>query len=152
LQLVATGGYNLLVSAVVEELAGPDCFGLMDTCEIGRIGYSGRYGPLVLPVNYRVHDAAVVFRTGADGPLVEDLYTGIRDADYRVCFEIDQIDQVDRSGWSVIIQGAAHLVEDEAERDALMRIGLEPWPGGSRDVFVRIAPRVISGRRITRPE
>jgi nitroimidazol reductase NimA-like FMN-containing flavoprotein (pyridoxamine 5'-phosphate oxidase superfamily) len=140
------------VTAVVEELAEPDCFRLMDTCEIGRIGYSGRYGPLVLPVNYRVHDEAVVFRTGADGPLHEDLYTGITDADYRVCFEIDQIDQSDRTGWSVVIQGAAHLVQDDAERDALRQIGLEPWPGGSRDVFVRISPSVISGRRITRPE
>jgi nitroimidazol reductase NimA-like FMN-containing flavoprotein (pyridoxamine 5'-phosphate oxidase superfamily) len=136
----------------VEELAEAECFRLMDTCEIGRIGFSGRYGPLVLPVNYRLHDQAVVFRTMQDGPLHEDLYTGIANADYRVCFEIDQIDGAERTGWSVLIQGAAHLVEDGAERGELQEIGIQPWPGGSRDCFVRIAPSLISGRRITRPE
>ena len=104
----------------------------------------------MLPVNYRLHEDSVVFRTSQESPLREDLYTGITDADYRVCFEIDEIDPDDRTGWSVLLQGAAHLVDDESERELLKLIGLEPWPGGSRDSFVRIAPSAISGRRITR--
>jgi nitroimidazol reductase NimA-like FMN-containing flavoprotein (pyridoxamine 5'-phosphate oxidase superfamily) len=30
---------------------------------IGRIAYQSRFGPAVLPVNYKWHDGAVVFRT-----------------------------------------------------------------------------------------
>jgi len=44
----------------------------------------------VLPVNYRVVDGAILFRTGQDSPTGEDLRTGIAHADYKVAFEIDR--------------------------------------------------------------
>jgi hypothetical protein len=30
---------------------------------VGRIGYSGRYGPTILPVNFMVQDNVIYFRT-----------------------------------------------------------------------------------------
>ena len=40
---------------------------------IGRIAYVSRFGPAVLPVNYKVQDGAIVFRTAENGPLDEDI-------------------------------------------------------------------------------
>jgi hypothetical protein len=43
----------------------------------------------------------------------------------------------------------AHEVADEREVKRLEdRTHLEPWAGGARDVYVRIAPTRISGRCI----
>jgi hypothetical protein len=97
-----------------------------------------------------VLDGPVVFRTVAGSPLGEDLRTGITNADYKVAFEIDEIDLAERTGWSVLIQGGAHYVEDEEERAVAQRAGIDPWAGGERDLYVRITPTLIAGRRIRR--
>jgi nitroimidazol reductase NimA-like FMN-containing flavoprotein (pyridoxamine 5'-phosphate oxidase superfamily) len=141
----------LLVKTVIEELDEAECWRLIDGAEVGRIGFTGRYGQVVLPVNYKVHDGSLVFRTGEHSPLEEDLHTGIADADYKVAFEIDDIDTAERAGWSVLVQGAAHLVHDEAEQAKFRSTGVDPWAGGVREMFVRISPTRISGRRITHP-
>ena len=91
-----------------------------------------------------------MFRTTPASPLDEDLRTGIAGADYKVAFEIDSIDSAAREGWSVMVQGAAHPVEDQAERDEMSRAGVDPWPGGDKELFIRIAPTRITGRRIRR--
>lgn len=135
---------------IVEELAEEESLRLIEEAEIGRIGFSGRYGPIVLPVNYKIVDGAVVFRVAVGSSIGEDLRTGIADAEYKVAFEIDQIDPATRTGWSVMIQGAAHHVDDEQERAVVLQAGIEPWAGGHREHFVRIKPTAISGRRIRR--
>jgi nitroimidazol reductase NimA-like FMN-containing flavoprotein (pyridoxamine 5'-phosphate oxidase superfamily) len=134
----------------LEELTEAESMHLIEQVEIGRIGFSGRYGPVVIPVNYKIVDGSVVFRTAVGSPLGEDLRTGIVHAEYKVAFEIDQIDPVARTGWSVMIQGAAHHVDDEDERAVVARADIEPWAGGEREQYVRIKPTRISGRRIRR--
>lgn len=143
-------GYNGAMEPVVEQLSEAESLRLIERAQVGRIGYSGRFGPVVLPVNYRVLDGAVVFRTAAGSPLGEDLRTGITDADYKVAFEIDEIHPAERTGWSVLIQGGAHYLDDEKERAEAQGAGIDPWVGGERDVFVRIKPTLISGRRVRR--
>jgi len=134
----------------LEELTEAESLDLIGQAEIGRIGFSGRYGPVVIPVNYKIVDGSVVFRTAIGSPLGEDLRTGIANAEYKVAFEIDELDPGARTGWSVLIQGAAHLVDEEEERSVVARAGVEPWAGGDREQYVRIKPTLISGRRIRR--
>jgi nitroimidazol reductase NimA-like FMN-containing flavoprotein (pyridoxamine 5'-phosphate oxidase superfamily) len=137
-------------AAIVEPLDEAECLQLISAGGIGRIGYTGRYGPTVLPVNFVLYEQAVVFRTGQDSPLGEDLRTGIADADYLVAFEVDEISPATREGWSVLIQGSAHHVDSDQERAQVMRSGVEAWPGGEKDLFIRILPTRITGRRIRR--
>ncbi len=132
---------------VIEELDEAESLRLIAPGGIGRIAYQGRFGPVVLPVNYRWYEGAVVFRTGAHSALDEDLRTGIAGADYQVAFEIDELDAAARQGWSVLIQGPAHHVPEE-ERAAAVQAGVEPWPGGDKELFVRIVPSRVTGRRI----
>lgn len=136
-----------MADRVIEELEADECLKLISGGGIGRIAYTSRFGPAVLPVNYAWHDGAVVFRTAEHGPLDEDLRTGIRDADYKVAFEIDSIDPAARQGWSVLIQGPAHHVTGTAE-EAVRQTGVESWAPGDRELFVRIVPSRITGRRV----
>lgn len=135
---------------VLEELSDAESLRLIGQAEIGRIGFTGRFGPVVIPVNYKLVNGAVIIRTQEYGHLAEDLRTGITGADYKVAFEVDHTDAAARTGWSVLIQGAVHHVDDEGERASLLAVGLEPWAGGERALFLRIVPSLITGRRITR--
>jgi nitroimidazol reductase NimA-like FMN-containing flavoprotein (pyridoxamine 5'-phosphate oxidase superfamily) len=137
-----------MADTTIEDLGEDECLRLIAPGGVGRIGYQSRFGPAVLPVNYELHDGAVLFRTAHDSTLDEDLKTGITGAEYKVAFEIDNIDVPGRQGWSVLIQGAAHRVQTEAERESAMKAGIEPWPGGQRELFVRIVPSRVTGRRI----
>ena len=143
-------GESAARAPLLEQLDEAECIRLIAPGGIGRIAYSGRFGPTVLPVNYRLHQGAIVFRTAQDSPTDADLRTGIADAEYKVAFEIDDIDTAAREGWSVLIQGPVHHVESDAERASAMEAGVETWPGGDRELFLRIVPSRITGRRIRR--
>jgi nitroimidazol reductase NimA-like FMN-containing flavoprotein (pyridoxamine 5'-phosphate oxidase superfamily) len=136
-----------MADRVIEELDQAESVRLISAGGIGRIAYQSRFGPAVLPVNYRWHDGMVVFRTTRHSALDEDLQTGIAGGDYLVAFEIDEIDVAGRQGWSVLIQGPAHHVSGD-ERASAERAGVEPWPAGDRELFIRIVPNRVTGRRI----
>ena len=104
----------------------------------------------MVPVNYALHEGTIVFRTGQHSPMGEDLRTGIEHAESKVAFEIDEISPATREGWSILVQGAAHPVDSEAERASVMQSGVEPWAGGEKELFVRVIPTRITGRRIRR--
>ena len=134
---------------MLEELDEAECLRLIASGGIGRIGYSGRYGPTVMPVNYQLYEGTIVFRTTPDSTTDEDLRTGIANAEYKVAFEIDDFNTAARTGWSVLIQGSAHHVESEAERASVAGAGVDPWPGGDRELFLRINPSRVTGRRVS---
>lgn len=136
----------------LEQLDEAECLRLISPGGIGRIAFSGRFGPSVLPVNYGLHEGTIVFRTAQDSPMGQDLRTDIADAEYKVAFEIDNFDLAAREGWSVLIQGAAHHVDSQAERASVMGAGVDPWPGGEKELFVRIIPTRVTGRRIYRAQ
>jgi nitroimidazol reductase NimA-like FMN-containing flavoprotein (pyridoxamine 5'-phosphate oxidase superfamily) len=131
----------------IVELGEDESLKLISAGGIGRIAYQSRFGPAVLPVNYQWHDGAIVFRTAQHSALDEDLQTGIAGGDYRVAFEVDAIDVPGRQGWSVLIQGPAHHLSGD-ERESAERAGVEPWPAGDRELFIRIIPTRVTGRRI----
>ena len=47
----------------------------------------------------------------------------------------------------MLVQGPAHHVTG-AEQEAALNAGVEAWAPGDRELFVRIVPSHITGRRI----
>jgi nitroimidazol reductase NimA-like FMN-containing flavoprotein (pyridoxamine 5'-phosphate oxidase superfamily) len=137
-----------MADRTIVELDEAESLGLISAGGIGRIAYQSRFGPAVLPVNYKWYDGAIVFRTARHSALDEDLQTGISGGDYLVAFEIDDIDVPGQQGWSVLIQGPAHHVESEEARARAKAAGVEPWAPGDRELFLRIVPNRVTGRRI----
>ena len=123
-------------------LSPAECFDLLEPGGVGRVGFNAADGIMMLPVNFAVSGKSIVFRTAPDTLLA--VY-----ADGRVSFEADHLDEALREGWSVLVHGHAHRITDERKVKKLeARTHLEPWAAGSRDVYVRIAPTRISGRRV----
>jgi nitroimidazol reductase NimA-like FMN-containing flavoprotein (pyridoxamine 5'-phosphate oxidase superfamily) len=70
-------GLRGVTEQAVELLDEAECLRLTAAGGVGRIGYTSRFGPVVLPVNYELHEGTIVFRTGLHSSMVEDLRTGI---------------------------------------------------------------------------
>jgi nitroimidazol reductase NimA-like FMN-containing flavoprotein (pyridoxamine 5'-phosphate oxidase superfamily) len=127
---------------VLMTLNPAECFELLGSGGIGRIGVAGADGVTMLPVNFSVVDKAIIFRTAPDTLLAAHANT-------RLSFEADQFDEALREGWSVLVRGYAHRITSERQVKRFQAATrLEPWAPGARDVYVRITPIQISGRRI----
>lgn len=135
---------------VVEQLNESEAMRLLASEQLGRLVYTSRYGPTALPVTYRLDEGSLVLGTWDPGLFDEDLRTGIAHAEYHVAVEVDQIDVHKREGWLVLVQGAAHHMDTEAERLPFLNAGLEPWIDGVPAHFIRVNPTTIWGNRTRR--
>jgi transcriptional regulator with XRE-family HTH domain len=127
---------------VFDKLMPAECRRLIAAGGIGRIAFGTVSGPVVFPVNFAVVAGTIVIRTG-EGTMIAG------HADGQVAFEVDHLDEALCQGWSVLVRGQAHLVRHPAELDHMRHdAAVWPWPGDDRDVYVRIIPDKVSGRRI----
>lgn len=99
--------------------------------------------PVAVPVNYRFADGAgsdwwLALRTRPEG--VIDL------APAHVALEIDGVDPVARSGWSVLVQGRLHHADPAPGTGHL--VDPEPWLETDRDSWLLVEPVRVSGRRL----
>ena len=136
---------------VLERLDERECLQLIGGERLGRLAYTGRFGPTVLPVPYKLHEGSIVFRVTQDTFTEEDLRTGIAHAEYQVAFEVDQYDPETLDGWVVLVVGPAHYVDTEAERAPIISAGDDPWTEAESEQLMRVQPTRIGGRRRRRP-
>ena len=121
---------------VLVEVERAECLALLGEHRVGRIAVIDRDDmPFVVPVNYVLSGDTVLFRTHPGTKL---------DALRRrpVAFQVDSIDEVRRTGWSVLVQGVAH----EASPQDLVDADPEPWTEAG-PYWIQVVPRFISGRR-----
>jgi nitroimidazol reductase NimA-like FMN-containing flavoprotein (pyridoxamine 5'-phosphate oxidase superfamily) len=134
---------------VLERLGEAECMELLAGGGMGRLVFNSRYGPTALPVEYKIDEGSLVLGTW-DPVFDEDLRTGIEHADYHVAVEADQINPEAREGWIVLVRGAAHHLDTEAERAPFIGAGLEPWIEEVPAHFIRVNPTTIYGVRSRR--
>lgn len=130
----------------LETLPREACLALLRAGGVGRAVFTGRRGPVALPVNFRVLDGRVVFRTddGAIAAAVRERGT--------MSVEVDHLDEELGEGWSVLVSGEAELVDDPEGLALVVAQGVEPWAGGDRPLVVRLAVQEVTGRRILRSD
>ena len=125
------------------ELDRQECLRLLAKVPVGRIVHTRKALPAVLPVNFGLDgDGAVVLRTSAASELARAVDGVV------VAFEVDEVDAVTQSGWSVVVTGPARVVTDPGEHERLMRTGPRSWVPSPQEVFVRIEPELVTGREL----
>ncbi|HEY3550699.1 MAG TPA: pyridoxamine 5'-phosphate oxidase family protein [Gaiellaceae bacterium] len=129
----------------LDELTHEECEAHLAGGGVGRLVFLTAGVPLALPVNFLYLDGDIVFRTRTGGALAAAAGT-------IVSFEVDQIDEAMSEGWSVLVSGHAHLVDDPDELERIAALGIEPWPGGHRETVIRIETAQLSGRSIHQRE
>jgi nitroimidazol reductase NimA-like FMN-containing flavoprotein (pyridoxamine 5'-phosphate oxidase superfamily) len=117
------------------------CVALLRTAGVGRLVFTVRALPEVIPVNFRISEDSIVIR-------VADTSHAAGAADTVVAFQADEIDVATRTGWSVTVVGHTSEVLDPAERARIHALPLVAWAGGERDRFIRIPLDRVTGRRL----
>ena len=124
----------------LEVLSRAEAVALLETQEVGRLVYTRRALPAVIPVNFTVRGGAILIWTGSGSSLAQAVRGAV------VAFQVDELDRATHSGWSVTVTGAAHLVMDEAERARARDDGPVPWAPGAKDYLIRIPLTMVTGR------
>lgn len=115
---------------------------LLSRAQVGRVVFTERALPAVVPVGFALHADGIVMHTSEDMSLAAAAARG--DV---LAFEVDDIDPASRTGWSVVVVGKPELVTNAEER-AGINLVLEPWAPGHNDVCIRLPLTVVTGRRI----
>lgn len=124
------------------EMDVDECWRLLETRRVGRLAVLVGSTPDIFPVNYCVKEREIVIRTEAGTKLAASVLMGA------VAFEIDSIDEADRTGWSVVVHGRGHEPKRLEDVVALEELDLSPWADAEKSRWLVIAPRSVTGRRV----
>jgi nitroimidazol reductase NimA-like FMN-containing flavoprotein (pyridoxamine 5'-phosphate oxidase superfamily) len=132
------------VSAALEELGDDECRRLLTMSTIGRMAFVVDGRPVLFPVSYR-------FLGGESGQWIL-LRTrpgnALDSAAEHVAFEIDGMDHIHQEGWSVLVRGVVHHLDDNEVELFQHRFDPKPWVQQERTSWLAIKPQTITGRRL----
>jgi nitroimidazol reductase NimA-like FMN-containing flavoprotein (pyridoxamine 5'-phosphate oxidase superfamily) len=127
----------------IDVLTVDQCWELLDTQVVGRLGIAIMNHPDIFPVNYVVDHGSIVFRTDEGTKLAAALLGT------SVAFEADHYDPAAGIAWSVIAKGEAVEIEGLVELFDAADLPLFPWQIAPKHRFVRITPEELTGRRFS---
>lgn len=130
-------------TAHLEELSRGECILRLEAGGVGRVAAVLDSRPYISPVNYVVHEGAIIFRTRNGSRL------HMATLDSYAALEIDSADFMYHEGWSVLVQGRSSHVVDPDEVITLAQVCVTPWVDDARDSFVRIRFDEVRGERIS---
>jgi hypothetical protein len=126
-----------------EVLTTPECHRLLAVVAqrggIGRLAVAGNGAPMVVPVNFAVHDHQVFIRIGR-GELASSAIGRL------VAFETDEVDQISGQAWSVLVRGLATTAGQGDTDPTHLPHPLVLTPGST---LLVVRPDVVSGRRFS---
>ena len=132
--------------AGLEILPFDRCLELLATVPVGRVSFLADGEIVVLPVNHVVDGQDPIFCTARGSKL------SAAEGQNLVAFEADGYDERTKFGWSVLVNGRAQAVYEDAEIQRLSRLGLHPWvTAAERPFWIRIRPTAINGRQTPKP-
>ena len=118
------------------------CRSLLGQSHLGRLGFTFRSLPIILPVNYTLDEDQIVFRSESGSILSAAIAHDV------ACLEVDDHDDFDHSGWSVLATGRLGEIEDQARLDRLHHLPLPAWRPMARPHYLQLSLDLISGRRL----
>jgi len=122
----------------LREMTREECLESLHAEVVGRVGFNDDRGPVVLPINYRIHEGSVIITTGLSTSIAR-FAVGMA-----VALEVQDLDPMTESGWSVLVRGRAETVPGDELPDPAARP--RPWADGPRPLLIRIVPETITGR------
>lgn len=125
----------------LEILDRKTCLDLMATVSLGRLGVVNDGRPIVLPVNFKLVDDAILIRTAPGTKL------SAAAAEAEVSLEVDHFDSMSHNGWSVVAEGIARLASADAYPPEVVR-RIPRWAPQGDPVLLQITIDRIAGRRL----
>jgi nitroimidazol reductase NimA-like FMN-containing flavoprotein (pyridoxamine 5'-phosphate oxidase superfamily) len=127
-----------MTSKGLDVLDETECYALLRSRTLGRVGLHIADDLAVFPVYYAVMGQDIVFRT-APGTKLDAAVLRTR-----VVFEVDNA----APGWSVLVRGHAHEIREHEEQVHARSLLGHDWPAGVRENYVKITGEQVTGRRL----
>ena len=127
---------------LLRKLSRDECWQRLSEHTMGRIGYVDRDGPVILPLNYQVHDGRLLLRTASYTQMAVHLPGQV------AAFEIDDADPHGHTGWSVLVRGRVEHVLHGATEVPAAGPESAPWPDGLRSMVFSLTPDLVTGRAL----
>ena len=115
---------------------------LLATGRVGRLAFTRRALPDIVPVNFVLRGEDLLIRLDPSSFVAQAVRGAV------VAFEVDDLDPAGRGGWSVTVVGSAEVDESSDEQGQSAPDG---WETGNRALLLRIGTEFISGRRLGPP-
>ena len=127
----------------LEVLEPAECLALLGQSTLGRVAITVGALPTILPINFRLVGADIVFRTGVGTKLDAAARGAV------IAFEVDDVDPMEHTGWSVVVTGVAQDTPSDERTGPIDSTAIPRWApsGESRLLFLPTA--IVTGRRIT---
>lgn len=120
----------------VRKLTTEECLRRLREGGVGRLAMRTEGAPEIRPVNFVLDDGRLIVRTG-EGSVMR-----AAKAAEAAGFEVDGVDRLEHTGWSVVVTGKLRALATNAE---LLALPLRPWADGTRDRFVTLSLDRVSG-------
>ncbi len=127
----------------VRELTEDESWEVLGLQPVGRLATAAAGEPEIFPVNFAAANKRIFIRTAPGSKLAEVAING------RVAFEVDQMGA--DIAYSVVVKGTGEILTDDADITDAEATGLLTYQeDGTKDIWLRITPAEVSGRRFAR--
>jgi len=123
-------------------LSEDDCLRLLHTKTVGRLVYTTRALPAILPVTFALTGTRILIRT-TPGAALE---SAVRDT--VVAFQVDHIDSDTHTGWSVVVTGRARVVTGPQETARIDSLLPASWLIADTAIYLSVSVDLVSGRGV----
>ncbi|MFI7587446.1 pyridoxamine 5'-phosphate oxidase family protein [Spongisporangium articulatum] len=118
-----------------EDMSPVEARRLLAAAPFGRLVYTYGALPEVIPVNIRLDDEALLVRVSFRSRAARAALNTV------VALQVDEIDPVARTGWSITVIGRSTVANPA-------RIPDDPWVRGEHDLVIAIPLERVTGRRL----
>ena len=119
-----------------------ECEELLRSHRWGRLAVQVHDHPEVFPLNYAMDGHRIVFRIDRGAKLAS-----LRQ-NHMASFQIDEVDEEQRCGWSVMAVGPISEAIDAGDIERLEGLGLESWVTSESNHWMQLSPHRLTGRRL----
>jgi nitroimidazol reductase NimA-like FMN-containing flavoprotein (pyridoxamine 5'-phosphate oxidase superfamily) len=109
---------------------------------VGRLAIIEGARPTIVPVNYAMVEDRIVFRSSPGSKLDAALCGG------GAAFEIDEVDDVTGTGWSVVVRGRLEVVTNRRQLMLLAATQLASYVPTEKKHWIMLHPDTVAGRMI----
>ena len=128
-------------TTAVQTLAAEECWQLLATTSLGRVGWICPDGVDIVPVNVLARRHLIYFSSAPGSKLSEIVKNP------RIAFEVDGV--AHRQRWSVVVKGEATRLDSDVEIQESGVMALHSFTPVEKWNYIRIDPYRVSGRRFT---
>ena len=126
----------------LEVLDEDECRRLLGEAHVGRLGFTHRSLPVVLPLNILVLGDEIVFRSEAVSILSAAIAGDV------ACIEVDNHEALEHVGWSVLATGRLGEIADPSRLAEVTALPVPTWRPMERPHYLALRIEVLTGRRL----